>query len=137
MGGMAKKSVERNRERLTKICTQLPEVSATTASGQHTVFAVRDKKFAYYLVDHHGDGRVSFECRVAPGENAELVAAEPDRFFLPKYIAHHGWVGLYLDIGPIDWVEIEELVTDAYLVVAPKRLAAEVIELKAQTGDVI
>jgi hypothetical protein len=119
-------NVERDRERVTEICLQLPEVTASSSTGQHTVYTVRNKKFAYYLVDHHGDGRVELECRVASGENGELVAAEPDRFFLPKYIAHHGWVGLYLDKGPIDWAEIEELITDAYLIVAPKRLAAQV-----------
>ena len=117
---------DRDRERLTKICLQFPEVSSSSATGQHVVYSVRKKKFAYHLVDHHGDGRVSLECKAAPGENAELAASERDRFFLPKYMAHHGWVGLYLDVGPIDWVEVEELLTDAYLLVAPKRLTAQV-----------
>src|SRR2546430_11094254 len=123
--GLTTKAVEANRERLTKICAQFPETAATSATGQHSAFWIGKKKFAYYLVDHHGDGRVSLETRAAPGENTELVAAEPDRFFLPKYMAHHGWVGLYLDNGPIDWAEVEELVTDSYLLMAPKRLAAQ------------
>jgi hypothetical protein len=29
-----------------------------------------------------------------------------------------------LDAGPIDWDQVAELVTDSYLTVAPKRLAA-------------
>jgi hypothetical protein len=92
---------------------------------QHTAFAVRGKKFAYHLVDHHGDGRIALECKAAPGQNTSLVASDPDRFFLPMYMAHHGWVGLYLDVGRIDWQEVRELVTDAYLLIAPKRLAQQ------------
>jgi hypothetical protein len=38
-------------------------------------------------------------------------------------MAHHGWIGLWLDDGPVDWDEIDEVFTDAYLLSAPKRLA--------------
>jgi hypothetical protein len=31
-------------------------------------------------------------------------------------------VGVYLDVPAVDWTEIEEIVTDAYRQVAPKRL---------------
>lgn len=114
----------RDRERLEAVCGALPEV--TVARGQHTSFAVRRKKFAWHLVDHHGDSRVALECKAAPGENHELVASDPERFFLPPYMARHGWIGLYLDVGRNDWQEVTELVTDAYLLTAPSRLAAQV-----------
>lgn len=113
----------RDLERLTAICAALPEVTVTP--GQHTSFEVRGKRFAWHLVDHHGDGRVVLECKAARGENEALATASPDRFFLPPYLAHHGWVGLYLDRGEVDWEEVRELVTDAYRLVAPKRLAAQ------------
>jgi hypothetical protein len=114
------------RERLRAICTGLPEVEIT--EGQHWAFLVRGKKFAYHLVDHHGDDRVSLQCKGGPGDNIALVASEPDRFFLPPYMARHGWIGLYLDQGDVDMDEIAELVTDAYLLVAPKRLARQVTD---------
>jgi hypothetical protein len=114
---------DKDRERLAKIIGAFPEAEATSATGQHMAYSIRGKKFAYHLVDHHGDGRVSFECKAPPGENGALVASDPGRFYLPKYMAHHGWVGLYLDLGDIDWAEIGELATDAYLLAAPKRLA--------------
>jgi hypothetical protein len=61
--------------------------------------------------------------RAAPGENAELVAADPERFFLPRYVAHHGYVGVRLDTGDVDWEEVRELLLDADRLVAPKTLA--------------
>jgi hypothetical protein len=58
------------------------------------------------------------------GVQEALVASAPERFFRPPYVGHRGWVGVYLDV-PVDWDEIAELVTDAYRVVAPRRLVAE------------
>lgn len=110
----------RDLERLKAILGSLPEV-AVTGQHQQTAFAVRGKKFAWHLVDHHGDGRVALECKAPRSENRALVASDPVRFF-----THRGWVGLYLDLGEIDWEEVRELVTEAYLLVTPKRLASQV-----------
>lgn len=107
---------------LTRICLGLPEGTRET-HGQHATFRVRTKTFAYFLSNHHGDGMVSVCGKVPLGENEEMVAADPERFYLPAYIAHRGWVALRLDRGPIDWDEVTELVTGSYSLVAPKKLA--------------
>jgi hypothetical protein len=49
---------------------------------------------------------------------------EPDRFFRPPYVGHRGWLGVRLD-GRVDWAEIAAICRDAYRVVAPKTLAAQ------------
>ncbi|MGH8879552.1 MAG: MmcQ/YjbR family DNA-binding protein, partial [Stackebrandtia sp.] len=59
------------------------------------------------------------------GETAALVAGEPGRFFVPPYVGHRGWLGVYLDVPDVDWIEIGEIVTDAYRCVAPKKLVAK------------
>ena len=84
---------------------------------------MRGKTIGYHTVDHHGDGRVALTVKVAKGENAELVASDGKKFFMPPYMAHHGYVGIYLDVGRIDWKEIEEFIVDAYKLAAPKSLA--------------
>jgi hypothetical protein len=38
-----------------------------------------------------------------------LLAAQPDRFYLPAYIGSKGWVALRLDLAEIDWDEVTEL----------------------------
>ena len=113
----------RPRERTTELCMALPGVEMR--DGQHIAFSVRGKKFAYYLDDHHGDGRLALHCRAAPGVNEELIASDPDRFHMPPYVGPRGWVGLYLDRPRVDWEEVRELVTDAYVLSAPKRLVSE------------
>ena len=114
---------DRRLVRLTKVCLALPESSRELA-GRHARFHVRDKTFAWYLDDHHGDGIVSVSCKMALDENREVAALDPARFYLPAYMAHRGWIALRLDVGKIDWNEVEELVADSYRLVAPKRLAA-------------
>ncbi|HCG03541.1 MAG TPA: phosphoribosylglycinamide formyltransferase, partial [Chloroflexi bacterium] len=37
-----------------------------------------------------------------------LVAGAPDQFFVPPYVGHRGWLGVYLDV-PLDWEEIAGL----------------------------
>jgi predicted DNA-binding protein (MmcQ/YjbR family) len=56
-----------------------------------------------------------------------LVASDPDRFFVPKYVGSKGWVGIRLDGDP-DWAEISEAVEDSYRLIAPKRLVAQLDE---------
>ena len=65
-------------------------------------------------------------CRAAPGAQPALVAAEPDRFFVPPYLGHRGWLGYWLDTPSVDWTLVEDLVVDAYCLAAPRRLASQV-----------
>jgi phosphoribosylglycinamide formyltransferase-1 len=121
---MAKRSAEDPRlAHLTKIALVLPE-AARRCHAQHAAFLVRKHTFAYFLKDHHGDGIVSLCCKVFPGDNAALAAAQPARFYLPAYIGPRGWVALRLDRGKVDWNEVEELLITSYQLIAPNRLTA-------------
>ena len=79
--------------------------------------------FAYFLNDHHGDGIVAVCCKTALGVNVDRAARDPRRFYLPAYIGPRGWLGLRLDLGSIDWQEVENLLELSYELVAPKTLA--------------
>jgi phosphoribosylglycinamide formyltransferase-1 len=116
-------SEDKRLSRLSKLCLALPEAERELISG-HARFHVRDKTFAWYLDDHHGDGIVSVSCKMAPGENREVAALDPNRFYLPAYMTHRGWIAMRLDTGTVDWDEVAELVTESYRLVAPKRLAS-------------
>ena len=85
---------------------------------------MRDKKVFVTYADHHHDDRLGFWCAAPPGAQQALVAADPGRYFVPPYVGHRGWLGVYLDV-PVDWDEIAELVADAYRQVAPGPLVAE------------
>jgi hypothetical protein len=106
---------------LRDICGGLPEVAERLSHGAITFF-IRDKRVLCYLSDdHHGDGRLAVVYPAPDGVQAELVAAEPERFFRPPYVGHRGWVGLRLDVDP-DVDEVADILHEAYGQVAPKGL---------------
>ena len=123
---MAEVSSEQLKDRLTSVCERLPEVEQLPAGegGRHVAFRVRNKNFAYFTDDLHGNVRLELHCKAPPGEQEALVGAEPDRFFVPPYLGHRGWVGVWLDVGSVDWDEVADLMTEAYRMTAPKRLVA-------------
>ncbi|HZS86983.1 MAG TPA: MmcQ/YjbR family DNA-binding protein [Chloroflexota bacterium] len=106
-------------DRLRAICLALPEATEAGGVGDPT-FRVRDKIFA---MRHGANGRMSMWCKAPRGIQDMLVGSEPERYFVPPYVGHHGWVGVYLDVD-LDWDFIAGLVEDSYRMTAPKRLAA-------------
>jgi hypothetical protein len=115
--------IEGMRARVIGILGPLPEVDVRPPSNGHNKFTVRGKSIAYYLVDHHGDGRLAFVCKAAPGMQDALVHGDPDRYFIPPYVGPGGWVGIELN-DTTDWELVESLAREAYRLQAPKRLAA-------------
>jgi predicted DNA-binding protein (MmcQ/YjbR family) len=106
-------------DRVRAVCLPLPEVEERPFGG-HTAPAwrVRDKLFVMT-----GEDGTSMTCKCDRGVNAILVGDDPERFFLPKYVASKGWVGIRLGIDH-DWDEIAELIKESYRLIAPKRLGA-------------
>ena len=110
--------------RLRRLCLALPEAHEVEAWGEPT-FRVRNKLFAMYASsgNHHGAGRAAVWCKAARTNQALMVEAEPQRFFVPPYVGPSGWVGVWLD-GAVAWDDLADLLRDAYVLVAPKRLGA-------------
>lgn len=120
-------------ERMRALCLAFPETNERPSHGAPTFF-VRDKKtFVMFLDDHHGDGRLAIWCAAGPGVQATLVDEEPERFFVPPYVGHRGWLGVRLDIDP-DWDELAGIVEDAYRLIAPKQLVAR-LDARSSEGD--
>ncbi len=104
---------------LRTICLAFPEASEQGGVGNPS-FKVREKIFA---MQHGMNGRPSLWCKAPAGAQEVLVESNPDRFFVPPYVGHHGWVGAWLDIE-LDWDEIADLIEESYRMTAPKRLRA-------------
>lgn len=108
--------------KLRRLCLALPETNERPSHGEPTFF-IRDKKVFVNYADHHHDDRVAFWCAAPDGAQELLVTQDPERFFIPPYVGHRGWLGVYLDV-PIDWDEIADLVLAAYMRIAPRALVA-------------
>jgi hypothetical protein len=121
MSGPAKREREKVLAKLREICLAFPETSERLSHGAPTFFVRGKRSFLMVLTNHHGDGRFAIWCAAPDGMQKMLVEADPDRFFVPPYVGHRGWLGVRLDRG-IHWDELTGIAEDAYAEVAPARL---------------
>lgn len=118
--------------RLREICLALPEATEKLAWESPT-FRVHDKIFAMYQDNHHNDGELAMWCKLPAGAQEVLIGANPARFFKPPYVGQKGWVGVRLNEGVVDWNEAESLLEESYRLIAPKRLAAQLVTIRKGT----
>jgi hypothetical protein len=112
---------ERILARVRRISLALPEVDERPSHGAPTFFVRGKRSFAMVLTNHHRDGRFALWCAAGDGLQSTLVDADPERFFVPPYVGHRGWLGVRLDRG-VDWDELAGILEDAYAEVAPAKL---------------
>ncbi len=106
---------------LSECCLALPEAWDEPAWTGHR-FLVRKKNFAHVFVIGGGDDVTKTIVAVrSPDDERQALLATGHPFFLL------GWgrdaVGMVLD-DDTDWVEVREIVTESYCVLAPKKLVA-------------
>ena len=107
--------------RIRELCLALPETSERLSHGAPTFFIQEKRAFLMVLRNHHGDGRFAIWCAAPEGLQAMLVEADPEKFFVPPYVGHRGWLGVRLDRG-LDWDELTGIAEDAFAEVAPPKL---------------
>jgi len=113
-------------ERLRTVCLALPEAHEVEAWSAPT-FRVKNKIFAMFAAseNHHGAGRPSVWVKSTHLIQDMLIHEDPERYFAPPYVGPKGWLGIRLDRRP-NWTTVADLIRDAYLLTAPKRIAAKV-----------
>ena len=125
-GGRPDPGVE---DRLRRICLAFPEATERPFGGHRApAFRVRDKLFLTLSEDG-----TYLTVKAGPGEQSLLVASDPDRFFVPRYVGSKGWVGVRTD-PPVDWGEIAELAEDSYRLIAPRRLVDRLDDGEGRTA---
>lgn len=98
-----------------RIALSLPEAEERETWG-HPTFRVRDKMFAAMAAEG-----ASASVKATKTAQAALTASNPETFSVPAYVGVHGWIGI--NLAQVDADELRELITEAWLMAAPKRLA--------------
>ncbi len=113
-----------------RIAMSLPDVTESFSRGA-PYYYVRRRALCYFHDSEFGsDGRTTLWCPAPPGVADDVVAAEPKRFFHPTPSASgvfSTWLGMYLDSpdDKLDWAEVAAVIEEAYRLVAPKQLVAQ------------
>jgi hypothetical protein len=95
------------------LCSSLPEVTERPSHGSPAFMVNEKRAFAYFLDNHHDDGRLALWCAAPEGAQAMLVDSNPEHYFLPPYVAHLGWIGVRLDRAA-PWTEIAAVLEAAH-----------------------
>ncbi|MFV1990587.1 MAG: MmcQ/YjbR family DNA-binding protein [Acidimicrobiales bacterium] len=119
-------------QRIREIALALPEVTERSSHGAPS-FYFRGKRPICYFHDSEfsSDGRISVWCPAPPGGQEELIAVDATVFFAPTPSASGvfgNWVAAFLDDlngSRASWDDIAEMIEDAFRLVAPKKLIAE------------
>lgn len=126
-------------ERIRAIALGLPHVNERLSHGAPSFF-IRDKRPICYFHEANfaGDGRTSLMCPAPPGGQAARVALDHEVFFAPTPSASgvfKDWICAYVDRlqeSELDWHDIADVIEEAYRVVAPKKLIAELEDRNAR-----
>jgi hypothetical protein len=99
-----------------KFALSLPEAEERETWDTAT-FRVRNKIFTMFdEKEHH------LWIKSTHDEQEALIAMDPDAFFVPSYVGSKGWIGVV--VSKAERGEVEDLVTEAWRLTAPKRLVA-------------
>ncbi|MDX1555823.1 MAG: MmcQ/YjbR family DNA-binding protein [Xanthomonadales bacterium] len=106
-----------------ELCLAFPQSEERTSHGMPD-FKVAGKSFAYFTINHHGDGRVGLWLKAPEGAQQQFVSLDPDVYFVPQYVGPRGWLGIELN-SDVSWDEVRARVREAWETAAPKSLAAQ------------
>ncbi len=106
-------------ERVRGICLQWPEAEEIVDGFGHNTFKVNGKSFVIMGEDER-DGTIWISFK--SDRETQSVLILQDGYVKTPYIGQHGWVSTN---PPERWDELTELIREAYLRAAPKRLVKE------------
>ncbi|MFE7416138.1 MmcQ/YjbR family DNA-binding protein [Rhodococcus sp. NPDC057529] len=115
-----------NMSRLEQIAAELPEAVRVDIAqwDGHPTFRVRGKNFVFSDVD-----ATRLTVKLTVDEAEAVVATEPGAEPAGYGLGRHGWIAV--DVADADgprWEQLREWIRTSYTLVAPKRLAKQVLD---------
>jgi hypothetical protein len=107
-----------------ELALELPEVEAAAAG--RVAFSVRGKGFAWEARERDGGG---LAVRVDRDEKQLFLDANPEVYFTSPH--YNGYPAVQIRVEAISREELRERLEDAWLIQAPKKLAAAYVEANA------
>ncbi|MGI9595569.1 MAG: MmcQ/YjbR family DNA-binding protein [Acidimicrobiales bacterium] len=106
---------------------RLPESQRVNieAWDDHPTFRVRNKNFVF-----SDETATSLSVKLSKEEAAAVVATDDNVSPMGYGLGRHGWIAFSLPLDADDdrWAEVTEWIRTSYTLVAPKKLAAQVID---------
>ncbi|WP_394140095.1 DUF6194 family protein [Cytobacillus oceanisediminis] len=101
----------------------LPEAVEYIDEFGHNTFKINGK-----LIVISGESNKGFSLSFKSDRETQGLLLQKEHFFKSPYIGQHGWVSILNPDGE-DWDELIDLIQEAYLRAAPKRLVKNWMEM--------
>lgn len=106
-------------ENVRKICFSLPKAEEIIDGFGHYTFKINGKSFVI-----SGESENGFSLSFKSDRETQGLLLQKQKFYKTPYIGQHGWVSIQNPSGE-DWDELDDLIQEAYLRAAPKRLVKQ------------
>ncbi|MFP7299101.1 MmcQ/YjbR family DNA-binding protein [Neobacillus niacini] len=110
-------------EKIRDICLALPKAVEHIDGFGHNTFKINGKSFVI-----SGENENGFSLSFKSDRETQEILLQKEHFYKTPYIGHHGWVSIQNPTDS-DWDELKDLLQEAYLRAAPKRIIKEWNEL--------
>lgn len=110
-------------EDVRKICLALPEAVEIIDGFGHNTFKIYGKSFVI-----SGESENGFSLSFKSDRETQEFLLQKEYFYKTPYIGQHGWVSIQNPDGDV-WAELSDLIQEAYLRAAPKRLVKKWTEV--------
>ena len=104
------------KDTVRTLALSLPDAVEQETWGTPT-FRIRKKIFAMFAEEQR-----EIWIKGTHDEQRALTQMDPETFFVPPYVGPSGWIGVH--IRTVDRGEMQELLTEAWRLTAPKRLVS-------------
>ncbi|MDR7077170.1 putative DNA-binding protein (MmcQ/YjbR family) [Neobacillus niacini] len=98
------------------ICLALPEAVEVIDGFGHNTFKINRKSFVI-----SGESEKGFSLSFKSDRETQELLLQKEHFYKTPHIGHHGWVSIQNPDQEV-WEELTDLIQEAYLRAAPKRL---------------
>lgn len=110
-------------ERLRAIAFALPGAAEKLSHGAPAFHIEKGKVFAYLWHNHRNDDETAVMVKTSGREEqAMLVEADPDLYYVPPYLGPAGWIAIRVSGADTDWDHVGDKVAQSWEMVAPRRL---------------
>jgi predicted DNA-binding protein (MmcQ/YjbR family) len=113
-------------ESVREICLSMPEAVEIIDGFGHNTFKINGKSFVI-----SGESEKGFRLSFKSDRETQALLLQKEYFFKTPYIGQHGWVSIE-NPEPENWDELSDLIQEAYLRAAPKRLVKNWMELNKE-----
>ncbi|WHY68114.1 MmcQ/YjbR family DNA-binding protein [Neobacillus sp. SuZ13] len=110
-------------ENVRKICLALPEAVEHIDGFGHNTFKINGKSFVI-----SGESEKGFRLSFKSDRETQELLLQKEHYYKTPYIGQHGWVSIQ-NPAEENWDELTDLIQEAYLRAAPKRLVKQWHEL--------